>query len=78
MAIETINMDDYIGFWDAKKKKRLPSLLPNKSTMVKVKASAYEGGYTWMPQWDLHKKLSGKRTLTYAQYKKLAKEFRRK
>jgi hypothetical protein len=71
-----MNLDNYKGVWDTKKKKRLPSLYPNKWFDVKVKATAYEGGFTYMRSDDLKERVRilG-RFISMPQYKKLKKEF---
>jgi hypothetical protein len=77
--IELLNLDNYKGVWDTKTKKRLPHLYPNKQFMVKAKASAYEGGFTWLQSDDLKARTRKMgRFITMAEYRKLRKEFRKR
>jgi hypothetical protein len=78
-AIELLYFDAYIGAWDWKKRIRLPSLYPTKWFTVKVKASAYEGGYTTMQSNDLRRAIRRYgRTISYQDYKKLFARFGKK
>jgi len=76
--IELLNLDNYRGVWDTKARKRLPHLFPNKYFNVKVKASAYEGGYTLMRSNDLFQKTRRLgRFISMKQYKQLKVQFPR-
>lgn len=74
--LEVNHFDAAIGFWDAKAKKRLPYLYPNRTIMRKVKASAYQGGVIEIPMSDLHSKMLGRKTVSMKEYKKLSKQFK--
>jgi len=76
MAIEILRFEDHLGFYDLKTNKRLSNLQPNKKIMIKVKATAFEGGYRYLEIGDLHKELRNKKTITLAQYKQLTKRYK--
>lgn len=75
--LELLKLDNYIGIYDPIKKKRLESLYPTKRVLIKRKATMFEGGYNTYGGYDLHKKLSGKKTISVSEYNKLKSKFKR-
>ena len=76
MSIEILRFDNYIGFYDTVKKKRLPSLKPNKMVKYKAKGTAFEKGYRYMEIGDIHYELKNKRYITFEQYQKLSRKYK--
>ena len=67
--------ENHLGVFDEKNKKRLKDLCPKKSANIRVKASAFEGGYNTISSYDLHKQMRGRRTISREEYNKLSKKF---
>lgn len=77
VKLQIIRMDECIGVFDPKRKKRLPNLFPTKSMEVRRPASAFESGYTTMISTDLHEQLYGKKDLSRKEYDVLRKKYGR-
>jgi hypothetical protein len=75
MPLEVLRLDNHLGFWNPRTKKRVPNLYPNKTITIKTRADRFIGGFNYMQIGDIHHEVSDK-YISYARYRKLSKKYK--